>query len=187
MRIFGPRLLVALVTFGAGVALGSLWNYARAPLACPRYNAEFETRTNVAVASPPIAEAPAGGSLGKAETSLEQCKLGQFSLDAHELFGGGRNSQGTGMVSGLLQGRALNMPQPRYPSEAKAARIEDVVRVQIVVGEKGDVVTARAVSGHELLRDAAVDAACRSRFFPTKVSDRPVKVAGVITYNFVLQ
>ena len=187
MRLCGLRLLVALVTFGAGVAVSLFWNFLRAPLACPRDGAAFAARPDVGVASPPSAWLPFGEPPADDEPSLERCRLGQFSLDAHELFTGGRNSQGTGMVRGLLQNRALSKPQPRYPYEAKEARIKGVVMVQIVVGEEGDVVTARAVSGHELLRDAAVDAACRSRFSPTKVSGRPVKVAGVITYNFVLQ
>jgi TonB family protein len=175
------------VTFGAGVAVSLFWNSLRAPLACPRDGAVFAARTDAGVASSPPVELPFGEPPAKTETSFERCRLGQFSLDAHELFTGGRNSQGSGMVRGLLQNKALSKPLPRYPYEAKEARIEDVVSVQLVVGEGGEVVTARAVSGHELLRDAAVDAACRTRFSPTRVSGRPVKVAGVITYNFVLQ
>jgi len=41
------------------------------------------------------------------------------------------------------------------------------------------------VSGHPLLRAAAVAAARGARFSPTKLSGQPVKVSGVITYNFV--
>jgi protein TonB len=59
--------------------------------------------------------------------------------------------------------------------------------VQITVDENGDVVEARAVSGHTLLHAAAADAARRAKFSPTLLCGKPVKVTGVITYNFVLQ
>jgi TonB family protein len=61
------------------------------------------------------------------------------------------------------------------------------VTVQILVDEQGRVVTAQAVSGHQLLLAAAKDAALRARFTPTKLSGVPVKVQGLITYNFVLR
>jgi len=41
------------------------------------------------------------------------------------------------------------------------------------------------VSGHPLLRGAAEQAARGARFSPTLLSGQPVKVSGVITYNFV--
>ena len=59
--------------------------------------------------------------------------------------------------------------------------------VQIVVDESGRVISASAVSGHPLLQQAAVAAARQARFSPTLLSGQPVKVSGVITYNFVLQ
>jgi protein TonB len=59
--------------------------------------------------------------------------------------------------------------------------------VQILVNEDGTVKTARAVGGHPLLQQAAVAAARKARFSPTLLSGQPVKVAGVITYNFVLR
>jgi outer membrane biosynthesis protein TonB len=48
-------------------------------------------------------------------------------------------------------------------------------------------VSAKAVSGHPLLQAVAVQAARQARFSPTKLSGQPVKVTGVIQYNFVAQ
>jgi protein TonB len=59
--------------------------------------------------------------------------------------------------------------------------------VRVVVDEEGKVVKAEAVSGHPLLRDAAVTAARNTRFSPPRVQGQPVKLDGVITYNFELQ
>jgi TonB family protein len=88
---------------------------------------------------------------------------------------------------GILQGKAISKPQPAYPPDAKAARVSGTVAVEIIVDESGRVESARAVSGPGLLQEAAVEAALSARFSPTLLSGQPVKVSGVITYNFVLQ
>jgi protein TonB len=93
----------------------------------------------------------------------------------------------TVVSGGVLNGKAISKPQPAYPPIAKAARASGTVTVQILVDESGRVVSATAVSGHPLLQAAAVAAARQARFSPTLLSGQPVKVSGVITYNFVLQ
>jgi TonB family protein len=88
---------------------------------------------------------------------------------------------------GVLNGKAIEMPKPAYPAIARAAHASGNVVVQVVVDENGNVMTAQATSGHPLLRQAAVAAAKQARFTPTKLSGRPVKVSGVLTYNFEAQ
>jgi protein TonB len=87
---------------------------------------------------------------------------------------------------GVLNGKAISKPQPAYPPIAKAARASGTVTVQVTVDESGKVISARAAGGHPLLQQAAVQAAYQARFSPTLLSGQPVKVNGVITYNFVL-
>jgi TonB family protein len=91
------------------------------------------------------------------------------------------------VAGGVLNGKAISKPQPAYPPIAISARASGVVTVQILVNEEGKVISASAVSGHPLLLQAAVAAARQARFSPTLLSGQPVKVSGVITYNFVLQ
>jgi protein TonB len=86
---------------------------------------------------------------------------------------------------GVLNGKATSLPKPAYPAAAKAIRAGGAVSVQVLIDESGRVVSASAVSGHPLLRAAAVAAAQGARFSPTLLSGQPVKVSGVITYNFV--
>jgi protein TonB len=88
---------------------------------------------------------------------------------------------------GVLNGKAISKPQPAYPAIAKAARASGTVTVAVTVDESGKVISARASGGHPLLQQAAVQAAYQARFSPTLLSGQPVKVNGVITYNFVLQ
>lgn len=90
-----------------------------------------------------------------------------------------------GTVSGgVLNGKAIRLPKPEYPPSARAVHASCAVVVQVVVDEYGDVISASAVSGHQLLRAAAVSAARNAKFYPTKLSDQPVKVSGTIIYNF---
>jgi protein TonB len=85
---------------------------------------------------------------------------------------------------GVLTGKATRRVQPPYPSMAKTAGIEGTVVVEVTVAEGGSVISARAVSGHPLLRDAAVGAARQWAFSPTLLSGVPVKVIGTIAFNF---
>ncbi len=86
---------------------------------------------------------------------------------------------------GVLNGKAVSLPAPAYPAAARAVHAGGIVSVQVLVGENGSVLTASAVSGHPLLQGSAVQAARSARFSPTLVGGMPVKVSGVITYNFV--
>jgi TonB family protein len=88
---------------------------------------------------------------------------------------------------GILNGKAISKPMPPYPPIAKAARASGLVTVQITFDEEGKVISARAVGGHPLLQQAGVQAAYQARFSPVRLSGVPVKVTGVITYNFVLK
>lgn len=116
-------------------------------------------------------------------------------------FGGGGNADDAGdaapppappkkvvpkqISGGVLNGKATSLPKPPYPPAARAVRASGAVSVQVLIDESGNVVSASAVSGHPLLRAAAAQAARGAKFSPTMLSGQPVKVSGVITYNFV--
>ena len=85
---------------------------------------------------------------------------------------------------GVINGKATSLVKPAYPAAAKQMRIEGSVNVQVLIDEKGNVVSASAVSGHPLLRAVSENAARQSKFSPTYLSKQPVKVTGVIIYQF---
>ena len=87
---------------------------------------------------------------------------------------------------GVLNGSALSLPPPVYPDNARRARVEGAVEVEVIIDENGKVVSAKVISGPSALRDSAVLAAQRARFTPTKLSGQPVRVTGKIIYNFKL-
>jgi TonB family protein len=90
-------------------------------------------------------------------------------------------------VSQILNGRALDLPKPPYPPMARIMKLSGTVNVQVVIDEDGKVVSARALEGPPILKQASERAAFQARFSPTILGGQRVKVSGVITYNFVLQ
>lgn len=89
-------------------------------------------------------------------------------------------------VSRVLNSQAISLPRPNYPQMAKSIRVQGTVIVQVLIDETGKVLSAKATSGHPLLIPEAQKAAMQARFSPTLIGETPVKVSGVITYNFVL-
>jgi TonB family protein len=99
---------------------------------------------------------------------------------------GGSPGTGPNQISGgVLNGKAIALPKPAYPAAARAVRASGPVTVQVLIDEEGNVISASAVSGNPLLRAAAVQAARGAKFSPTRLSGQPVKVSGVVVYNFV--
>lgn len=86
---------------------------------------------------------------------------------------------------GVLNGKATSLAKPVYPAAAWAVKAEGSISVQVVIDEEGNVASATAISGHPLLRQTAEQAALQSKFAPTKLGGQPVRVSGIITYNFV--
>jgi TonB family protein len=95
--------------------------------------------------------------------------------------------EGTKITEGVETGHAIELPKPAYPPIARAAHASGSVEVKVIVGFDGSVIAAAAISGHPLLQAAAVGAARQARFTPVKYKGEPVKVVGVIQYNFIPQ
>lgn len=85
---------------------------------------------------------------------------------------------------GVINGRATYLPTPPYPAAARAVNAAGSVSVQVTIDESGKVISAKAIDGHPLLKREAERAAWGAKFSPTKLSEVPVKVTGVIVYNF---
>ncbi len=111
---------------------------------------------------------------------------GRAPLDLSSMTPRPRPSPSAKAISGgVLNGKATVLPKPAYPAAARAVKARGKVTVQVVIDETGKIESANAVSGHPLLRAAAQQAAAGSAFSPTMMSGQPVRVVGVITYNFV--
>lgn len=78
--------------------------------------------------------------------------------------------------------KVIHRVDAAYPEEARQERIQGEVGVEIAVNDKGAVIDARALSGHEKLRAGAVEAAKQFRF----ENGYKKTVAATLTFNFVL-
>jgi TonB family protein len=87
---------------------------------------------------------------------------------------------------GTLNSKAVSLPKPVYPEEAKRLKVQGLVSVRVVIDENGKVTSAKAVDGPIPLREAAETAARQATFAPVMLDGITVKVTGVLTYNFVL-
>lgn len=85
---------------------------------------------------------------------------------------------------GVVNGMAQNLPKPNYPAAAVAINLQGKVDVQVLIDETGRVISAKALSGNAIFRSAAEQAARNARFSPTLLSKVPIKVTGIIVYNF---
>ncbi len=81
-------------------------------------------------------------------------------------------------------GAVVSRSEAVYPPLAKAAKITGSVVLEAIVDEAGNVIWANAVSGHPLLKEAAVNSARLWKFSPTKLDGQPVKFLTGITVNF---
>jgi TonB family protein len=75
---------------------------------------------------------------------------------------------------------------PVYPPEAKANRIQGVVRFTVVIGKDGRVQSVTLVSGDPVLAQAAKDAVQQWVYKPTLLNGDPVEVMTQVDVNFTL-
>src|SRR5262245_51156716 len=87
-------------------------------------------------------------------------------------------------ISELINSKALVLPKPPYPPMARQIKLQGTVVIQVLIDETGKVLSAKPVSGHPMLIPESQRAAMQARFSPTTINDVPVKVSGMISYNF---
>lgn len=91
-----------------------------------------------------------------------------------------------GPITGqVVQGQPINVPQPKYPAQAKKQHFKGSVSVVVLIGETGKPLTACAESGDEMFAIISEEAAFRARWTPTTLDGIPVRVNGSVIYNFV--
>ena len=91
-------------------------------------------------------------------------------------------------VGGVIRAplRLVNV-NPVYPEDAKAAGIEGIVVLDVVIGENGSVIEARVIRSIPELDQAAIDAVLQWQYEPTLLNGEPVEVECNVTINFTLR
>jgi len=73
---------------------------------------------------------------------------------------------------------------PEYPPLARQTHISGTVVIDAIIDERGNVVQARAVSGHPLLVAAALRAVLQWKYEPTSLNGQPVSVELQVQVSF---
>lgn len=80
----------------------------------------------------------------------------------------------------------IQLIEPVYPQEARAAGIQGDVVFEATIGKTGDIENVRTISGDSSLRDAALDALKQWKYEPYRFNSEPVEVKATITFKFRL-
>jgi TonB family protein len=91
------------------------------------------------------------------------------------------------LSSEVLLHLAVKKIRPVYPPEARAAGVIGAVKIRVLVSEEGNVIKAEVVEGPDLLRESALAAARMWVFKPTDLGGMPVRVGGLLIFNFTLR
>ena len=86
--------------------------------------------------------------------------------------------------SGVAEGNLINKVEPPYPQMAKIAHVQGDVVLQALISKSGAIENLRAVSGHPILIQAAMDAVRQWRYKPYLLNGEPVEVETTITVKF---
>ncbi len=96
-------------------------------------------------------------------------------------------TQAPAQGSALIQDEPLSVPAIVYPADAKKARIQGSVQLQINVDATGHVTEVHALGGPIPLRQAAIDAYSQATYRPILVKGRPAPAIITTSVNFTLQ
>lgn len=96
---------------------------------------------------------------------------------------------GVQRIGGAIRApRVIHRVDPSYPPDARAARVQGIVIVEVIVDETGMVREAHVLKGLPYgLEQAALDAVRQWRFEPATKDGQPVAVAMNLTINFRLE
>ena len=97
--------------------------------------------------------------------------------------GGATPGEAKPIEGGLLNSKALSLPQPKLSEEAKRTKQSGKITVRVIIDENGKVISARAMNGSAALREAAEAAARQATFAPTTQDGIIVRVAGDLVYD----
>jgi TonB family protein len=113
-------------------------------------------------------------------------KTGSIIFIALNSAGPGEAPKRLRVASTLTSANLVQKVTPVYPPEAKANRIQGIVRFTVMIGKDGTVQSVTLVNGHPLLAQAAKDAVLQWVYKPTLLNGDPVEVMTQVDVNFTL-
>jgi TonB family protein len=88
---------------------------------------------------------------------------------------------------GIAKTLQIRQVQPIYPEIAKAAGVEGVVQLMVVIGKDGLVQSAQVLAGPALLSEAALKAVSQWAYKPFLLNGEPMAVTTEVNVTFSLR
>jgi protein TonB len=85
---------------------------------------------------------------------------------------------------GVSAGNLLAPIRPEYPHFALITRTEGTVVIDAIISPRGNIESARVLSGPPMLQQAALAAVRQARYRPFLLNGEPTEVQTTITINF---
>jgi TonB family protein len=90
----------------------------------------------------------------------------------------------TQVSADAMQGLVTHRVDPEYPEAARAANLQGVVVLDVIIGPDGSVRTVKAVNGPEIFRQPAADALRWWRFQPYQIKGHPAAIETTVAVEF---
>jgi len=84
----------------------------------------------------------------------------------------------------IMESKLIHKVNPVYPEQAQKIRLSGNVMLEVTVNEDGFVSDVRVISGHPLLREAAIEAVKQWQYRPTLLNGKAVPIIATITVVF---
>jgi TonB family protein len=88
--------------------------------------------------------------------------------------------------AGKMQENVISKVTPKYPPEAKVARIQGTVELDAVITKAGRVDSLKVISGPAALQLSAMDAVRQWRYKPFLLNGKPIEVETTVTVVYTL-
>ena len=124
------------------------------------------------------------------ERNVNQWISGKLRQQRASLVVATQNSTGVAssnrrvFTAGAAEANLIEKAEPVYPPMAKTAHVQGDVVLWLTINEKGEVKNMRAVSGHPILIQAAMDAVKLWRYKPFLINGEPVEAETTATVKF---
>jgi len=108
-----------------------------------------------------------------------------------EIEGGMKNAQASAaekpqaqVPAEVMQKLLVHRVEPTYPAEARQAKLEGTIALDVVIGRDGSVASMRPLNGPEVLARAAMDALRWWKFEPYRLNGEPAIVETTVAVEF---
>ena len=87
---------------------------------------------------------------------------------------------------GVVQANRIKNVVPQYPQEAKDARLQGQVRMEVVIDKEGKVARITVLSGLPVFTESAIAAVGQWEYRPTLLNGELVEIVTEVEINFTL-